>query len=165
MAKRKRTVSLSFVLLRFAVGMLTTMLFCVMLWFVVLSGLEQKGIICSGSEINHQVETMLGESSGKFTVPDKTFPGEYVLYDTEGQVLQTNVREEQAKDRERFSELSGYSAHLSSRTYADGSTALIRHSAKNCLQRKRWDWYCWEPEWWHVCFFIRCGLENILQKN
>lgn len=126
MAKRKRTVSLSFVLLRFAVGMLTTMLFCVMLWFVVLSGLEQKGIICSGSEINHQVETMLGESSGKFTVPDKTFPGEYVLYDTEGQILQTNVREEQAKDRERFSELSGYSAHLSSRTYADGSTALIR---------------------------------------
>lgn len=60
MEKRKHTLSLSFVLLRFVAGMFVTMLLCFMIWSLVMSLLEQKGIICSGSEINHQVEEILG---------------------------------------------------------------------------------------------------------
>lgn len=126
MAKRKHMVSLSFVLLRFVAGMFVTMLVCFMTWSFVMSILEQKGIVCSGSEINHQVEAILGRSDGKFTEPDEQFPGEYVLYDTSGTVLKTNVGKAIAEDQNKFSNVSGYAAHLSRRTYTDGSTALIR---------------------------------------
>lgn len=126
MEKRKHTLSLSFVLLRFVAGMFVTMLLCFMIWSLVMSLLEQKGIICSGSEINHQVEEILGTSSGKFTEPDECFPGEYALYDAKGTILKTNVEREIAEDQKKFSYVSGYAAHLSRRTYADGSTALLR---------------------------------------
>ena len=126
MEKRKHTLSLSFVLLRFVAGMFVTMLLCFMIWSLVMSLLEQKGIICSGSEINHQVEEILGTSSGRFTEPDECFPGEYALYDAKGTILKTNVEREIAEDRKKFSYVSGYAAHLSRRTYADRSTALIR---------------------------------------
>lgn len=126
MEKRKHTLSLSFVLLRFVAGMFVTMLLCFMIWSLVMSLLEQKGIICSGSEINHQVEEILGTSNGRFTEPDECFPGEYALYDAKGTILKTNVEREIAEDQKKFSYVSGYAAHLSRRTYADGSTALIR---------------------------------------
>nr|WP_317378557.1 HAMP domain-containing sensor histidine kinase [uncultured Faecalimonas sp.] len=126
MAKRKHTVSLSFILLRFVAGMFVTMLVCFMAWSFGMTILEQHGIIDSGSEINHQVEAILGTSDGKFTEPDERFPGEYALYDAKGNVLKTNVERTTAEDREKFSNVSGYAAHLSRRTYADGSTAVIR---------------------------------------
>lgn len=126
MAKRNRAVSLSFILLRFVAGMFVTMLVCFMVWSFGMSILEQNGVIYSGSEINHQVEEMLGTSDGKFTEPEEGFPGKYVLYDAEGTVLKTNAERKFAKDRQAFSMVSGYAAHLSRQTYADGSTALIR---------------------------------------
>ena len=139
MEKRKHTLSLSFVLLRFVAGMFVTMLLCFMIWSLVMSLLEQKGIICSGSEINHQVEEILGTSSGKFTEPDECFPGEYALYDAKGTILKTNVEREIAEDQKKFSYVSGYAAHLSRRTYADGSTALIRWHFRKDLPIRRFD--------------------------
>ena len=106
---------------------------------LVMSLLEQKGIICSGSEINHQVEEILGTSSGKFTEPDECFPGEYALYDAKGTILKTNVEREIAEDQKKFSYVSGYAAHLSRRTYADGSTALIRWHFRKDLPIRRFD--------------------------
>ena len=64
MAKRQGSLSLSFVLLRFALVMLGCMLLCCLFWLAVQSGLQTAGIIYHGSVSNQQVEEMLEDQEG-----------------------------------------------------------------------------------------------------
>ena len=59
MAKRQSCISLSLVLLRFAVTMLASMLLCALLWLGVLAQLQSTGIIYDGSVSNQQAVKML----------------------------------------------------------------------------------------------------------
>ena len=63
MEKRKRSVSLSFVLLRFACIMLGLMLFCALLWLAIMQLLQTTGFIYHGSLPNRQAEAMLLDQS------------------------------------------------------------------------------------------------------
>ena len=92
MAKRQPSITLSFVLLRFAVLMLGCMLLCGLLWMALITGLQTAGFIYHGSVSNQQAEEMLKDHPAVFAAPDENFLPEYALFDTEGAVLKTNTK-------------------------------------------------------------------------
>ena len=97
MAKRQRSVSLAFILFRFAVVMLGCMLLCCIVWLITLGLLEKNGIIYKGYVANQQVEQLLSENPETFLSPKYTFLSDYALYDSNGRLLETNVEGENSK--------------------------------------------------------------------
>ena len=91
MAKRQRSVSLSFVLLRFAVVMLGCMLLCCLAWYVVMTRFQKTGVTYHGSVSNKQVEQMLAGEPKTFVSPGDDFLADYALFGKNGEVLESNV--------------------------------------------------------------------------
>ena len=79
MAKRQRSVSLSFVLLRFAIVMLGCMLLCCLAWYVIQVRLQNTGVIYQGAVSNQQAEKMLSGDPETFIPPGDDFLPEYAL--------------------------------------------------------------------------------------
>ena len=73
MAKRQRSVSLSFVLLRFAIVMLGCTLLCGMIWSSGLSRFQNTGIVYRGIVPSQQVEKMLAGKPETFHSPGEDF--------------------------------------------------------------------------------------------
>ena len=91
MAKKQRSVSLTFVLLRFAVVMLGCMLLCGLVWMLCFTQLRNAGIIYQGYVSNQQTERILTEDTKNFISPGEDFLPEYALFAPDGNVLESNV--------------------------------------------------------------------------
>lgn len=125
MAKRQRSVSLSLVLLRFALVMLGCILICCLVWSAVHSRLQITGYTYAGGISNQQVEQMLAAEPETFVSPGDDFLAEYALFDTNGEVSESNV---EGKKLEFLAELLREDitdTDVSRYTYKDGSTAIF----------------------------------------
>lgn len=125
MAKRHRSVSLSFVLLRFAIVMLGCMLLCGLIWYFCFGRLQSTGVIYQGYVSNQQVERMLAGEPKTFTSPGEDFLAEYALFAQEGEVLESNVEGGKLDVLTGFLQDNAYNIHVTRHTYADGSTIII----------------------------------------
>lgn len=125
MAKRQPSITLSFVLLRFAVIMLGCMLLCGLLWMALISGLQTAGFIYHGSVSNQQAEEMLKDQPAVFVAPDDNFLPEYALFDTEGTVLETNAKGRELDSLREFYQTSPGDLHIIRYTYEDRSTLVL----------------------------------------
>lgn len=125
MEKRKRSVSLSFVLLRFACIMLGLMLFCVVLWLAMMQLLQTTGFIYHGSLPNQQVEELLLNQPETFTAPGEDFLSDYALFDANGNLLETNADSEEVTYLSKFLTKDYTDQHITRYTYTDQSTILI----------------------------------------
>lgn len=125
MAKRKHSVSLSFVLLRFAIVMLGSMLFCLILWLTTLQLLEKNKIIYHGSVSNQQVEKMLAKKPSNFISPDSNFLAKYALFDKSGEMLESNVEGKELETLTLYLKENINDIHNLQYKYSDGSTIVI----------------------------------------
>lgn len=142
MAKKQRSVSLTFVLLRFAVVMLGCMLLCGLVWMLCFSLLRNAGIIYQGYVSNQQAERMLAEDTKTFISPGKDFLPEYALFDPDGNMLESNTEGKKLETLNKFFLQDPTDVHVLRRTYADGSTVIIR--------------------WYFRSEFVNPGLRNLL---
>ncbi len=126
MAKRQRSISLSFVLVLFAVCMIGSMLLCGVAWFAANSWLRSTGVIYEGYISNQQVEQMLGQNPDVFVSPGEDFLAEYALFGTEGEVLETNVEGKELENLAVFLQGDVYNTHICRHTYPDKSTIIIQ---------------------------------------
>ena len=125
MEKRKRSVSLSFVLLRFACMMLGLMLFCALLWLAIMQLLQTTGFIDHGSLPNRQAEAMLLDHPETFTTPGEDFLSDYALFAADGSLLETNTDSKEAGRLSVFLTKDSDDPHIIRYIYADQSTILI----------------------------------------
>lgn len=126
MAKKQRSVSLSFVLFRFAIIMLGCMLLCCLIWFLGFRQLQNNDIIYSGYVSNQQVEQLLAEKPKTFISPDENFLAEYALFKPTGEVLESNTDGKKLEFLRGFFKEDASDIHVTRYTYADKST-LIMH--------------------------------------
>ena len=126
MAKRQRSISLSFVLLRFAMVMLGCMLLCLFVWYVVMVWSRHTGVTYHGSLSNQQVEQMLSGEPKAFVPPGDDFLPEYALFDSKGQVLESNVKGKRLETLYAFFEENTSDIDILQHTYADGSIIILR---------------------------------------
>lgn len=127
MAKKRRSVSLSFVLLRFAVVMLGCMVFCCLIALLGKGWLQKNGAVYQGYVSNQQVEQLLAGNPATFVAPGDDFLADYVWFGPSGEVLASNAAE---KKQEALSRYLGKNAadirnHITLHTYPDGSTAIF----------------------------------------
>lgn len=125
MAKRQRSVKLSFVLLRFVILMLGSMLLCFVLWLFCTVQLQNNGMIYQGYTANQQVEQLLAGDPQTFVSPGNDFLAEYALFSPDGQVLESNVNENTQRSLAEFLQTDANDIHVAKHTYADGSTLII----------------------------------------
>lgn len=97
MEKRKHTVSLSFILLRFGFTMMASMFTCCILWYAFISYVESRGIVYSGYVPNKQVQEMIAENSNTFEKPDDNFLADYALFDKAENLISSNVKGKKLK--------------------------------------------------------------------
>lgn len=126
MEKRQRSVSLSFVLLRFTVVMLGCMLLCGLVWYAALVWFQNTGIVYHGSVSNRQVEQLLTGAQDSFVPPGDDFLGEYALFNAGGDVLESNVEKKKQDALAPFLQADNRDIHVTKHTYEDGSTVIIR---------------------------------------
>lgn len=126
MAKRQRSVSLSFVLFRFAVVMLGCMLFCCLVWLFAATLLQNTGVVYPGYTANQQVEKMLAAKPNTFVSPGDDFLAEYALFDQSGIVLESNVEGKELESLIGFWQEGSQDVSVSRYTYEDDSTVIIR---------------------------------------
>lgn len=126
MVKRQRSVSLSFVLLRFAIVMLGCMLLCCLTWYVVMVRLQKTGVTYQGAVSNRQVEKMLAGEPKTFVSPGEDFLADYALFGRNGEVLESNVEGKKLEVLAGFLQGDVSSIHVSRYTYTDGSTVIFR---------------------------------------
>lgn len=125
MAKRQRSVSLSFVLLRFAIVMLGCTLLCGMIWSSGLSRFQNTGIVYRGIVPSQQVEKMLAGKPETFHSPGEDFLAEYALFGKNGEVLECNVKGKMLKALKDLLQEESQEADTLRYTYADGSTVIF----------------------------------------
>lgn len=125
MEKRQRSVSLSFVLLRFAIVMFGCMLLCYLLWTSCFGQFQRRGIIYRGYVSNLQVEQILSKDPKTFVSPGDDFLAEYALFDRNGEVLKSNVEGKKLKVLTGFLQEDAYDIHVARHTYSDGSTVIF----------------------------------------
>lgn len=125
MAKRQRSVSLSFVLLRFAIVMSGCMLLCCMVWLSGLARLQNNGIVYRGAVSNQQVEQMLAGEPNVFVSPGDDFLADYALFGRRGEVLESNVEGKKLEVMASFLKDDVHNTNISRHTYADGSTVIL----------------------------------------
>ena len=158
MAKRQPSITLSFVLLRFAVIMLGCMLLCGLLWMALISGLQTAGFIYHGSVSNQQAEEMLKDQPAVFAAPDKNFLPEYALFDTEGAVLETNAKgrelsENFSRQPLRICTLSGILTKMGvpwSSAGITGGNLLTRGFGRSCRLLNTYGLPLLEQSWFSV---------------
>nr|WP_320024150.1 HAMP domain-containing sensor histidine kinase [uncultured Acetobacterium sp.] len=125
MAKKQHSVSLSFVLLRFAIVMLGCMLLCCLVWYCCFGWLQNTGVIYQGYVSNQQVEQLLAGEPKTFVSPGDDFLAEYALFGQNGDVLAGNVAGKKLENLAGFLREDTDSIHVSRHTYTDGSTAIF----------------------------------------
>ncbi|MDO9490945.1 sensor histidine kinase KdpD [Acetobacterium sp.] len=125
MAKKQRSVSLSFVLLRFAVVMLGDMLLCCLVWYCYFGWLLSTDVIYQGYVSNQQVEQMLAGEPKTFVSPGDDFLAEYALFSQNGDVLASNVEGKKLAALARVLQEDSDSIDVSQHTYADDSTVIF----------------------------------------
>ncbi|MBI4857772.1 MAG: HAMP domain-containing histidine kinase [Acetobacterium woodii] len=125
MAKKQRSVSLSFVLMRFAIVMLGSMLLCCLVWYCGFGWLQNTDVIYQGYVSNQQVEQLLAGEPKTFVSPGDNFLAEYALFGQNGDVLASNVEGKKLEVLAGFLQHDTDSIHVSRHTYADGSTAIF----------------------------------------
>jgi signal transduction histidine kinase len=126
MAKKHRSISLSFVLLHFAIVMLGCMLLCCLVWYFCFGWLQNTGVIYLGYVSNQQVEQLLAGDPKIFVSPGDDFLADYTLFDRNGAVLESNTKGRKLEVLTRFLQEDAYNIHVSKHTYADESTVIIR---------------------------------------
>ncbi|MBS6762634.1 MAG: sensor histidine kinase [Clostridium sp.] len=126
MAKRQRCVSLSFVLLRFAVVMSGCMLLCCIVWFTTLVRLQNNGVVYRGVAAGQQVEQMLENEPETFVSPSDDFLAEYALFGPDGKVLEANAEGAKLKKLAQCLREAACGENAARYTYADGSTVIFR---------------------------------------
>jgi signal transduction histidine kinase len=125
MAKNQRSVSLSFVLLRFAIVMLGSMLLCCLVWYCCFGWLQSTGVIYQGYVSNQQVEQMLAGEPKTFVSPGDDFLAEYALFSPNSNVLASNVAGKKLEVLAGVLQENTDSIDVSRHTYADGSTVIF----------------------------------------
>ena len=126
MAKKQRSISLSFVLLRFAIVMIGWMLLCFLAWYFILVQFQKTGVTYQGAVSNQQVEQMLAKEPKTFVSPGDDFLAEYALFDPNGEVLESNVEGNKLEVLGGFLQKDANSIRVSRHTYGDGSTVIFR---------------------------------------
>lgn len=126
MAKRQRSISLSFVLLRFTMVMLVCMLLCALLWWFVLICFQNNGIAFRPAISNQQVEQMLAGEPEVFITPGDEFLADYALFRSNGTVLESNVEGSDLETLAGFLQEDDDNNYVARYTYADGNTAIFR---------------------------------------
>ncbi|MBS6501492.1 MAG: HAMP domain-containing histidine kinase [Clostridium sp.] len=126
MAKRQHSISLSFVLLRFAIVMLGSMLLCCLIWLATLQILEKNEIIYHGSVSNQQVEKMLAGKPSNFISPDNNFLAKYALFGKSGEILESNVEGKELEILTVYLKENIDDIHSLQYIYPDGNTIVIR---------------------------------------
>ncbi len=126
MAKRQRSVSLTFILLRFAVVTLGLMGLCGVVWLFALTRLRVSGIIYHGSVSNQQVEQMLEENPRTFVSPGEEFLGQYALFDFRGNVMESNVSGRELERLTRYFQGQDQGTDMVEYSYENGSTVVLR---------------------------------------
>ncbi len=127
MAKKRRSVSLSFVLLRFGIVMLGCMLLCCLLWYWLFIRLVNTGFFYNSYTSSQQVEQMLAGDPETFVSPSDDFLAEYALFDRNGKVLESNTKGRKLKNLTSLLHEDAYNMRVSRHTYRDGSTVIIRY--------------------------------------
>lgn len=125
MAKRQRSVSLSFVLLRFAIFTLASMLACALLWWFGMMQVINRGFVFSADAASGQVAALLAGDAKAFTTPGENFLAEYALFDEDGTLLESNVEGKKLEYLTGLHATGAYSLYDAQQTYADGSTAIF----------------------------------------
>lgn len=125
MAKKQRSVSLSLVLLRFAIVMLGSMLLCCLVWYCCFGWLQSTGVIYQGYVSNQQVEQMLAGEPKTFVSPGDDFLAEYALFGQNGDVLASNVEGKKLAALAGVLQEDSDSIDVSQHTYADDSTVIF----------------------------------------
>jgi signal transduction histidine kinase len=126
MAKKRRSVSLSFVLLRFVSIMLGCMILCCLLWYFLFIRLLNTGFFYNAYVSSQQVEQMLAGDPTTFVSPSDDFLPEYALFDRNGKVLESNTKGSKLKNLTILLHEDAYNMRVSRHTYGDGSTVIIR---------------------------------------
>ncbi len=123
MEKRRHSVSLSFILLRYGFAIMFSMLFYGVIWFAGLSFLESHGIVYPGHIGNQQVEHLIACSPDTFQKPNDDFLAEYALFDKDGNLIVSNV--DGKKRNSLLENASKNSVDTSTHIYSDGSYAVF----------------------------------------
>lgn len=126
MEKRQRSVSLSFLLLRFVFLLLGSMLLCGAAALALTAFLERQEIIYPGHISNQQVEEMLAGEPEEFVPPGENFLAEYALFGKEGRVLESNVEGKTLKTLETLRQTGTSEVEVVRYSYADGSELVLR---------------------------------------
>ena len=161
MAKRQRSINLSFVLLRFAMALLGGMVFCVLICFILAALLQRAGIACSGYMASSQAVELINAQSEEFVPPGGEFLPEYALFDREGNVLYQNVSGKKLDALRKYLSYSDEESKVLSRTYDDGSVLVVhwyyRKEFANPVLRRilmPFDYLMW----YLICFAYICWL-------
>ena len=126
MAKRQRSVSLSFVLFRFAVSILGWMLLCCGVWLFGVTLLQNNHMVYPGYVSNQQTEALLAQMQDTFVPPGDDFLPEYVLMTPDGQVAESNVSGGKIKSLIVYFDREPDDVHICRYVYKDGSILILR---------------------------------------
>lgn len=126
MAKRQHSVSLSFVLLRFAVIMSGSMMLCFLVWFTAMTRLQNTGFVYRKSVPYQQAELLLSGDPDRFVSPDDSFLPEYALFTQDGKVLESNEKGKKLETLTQFLKEGVNSTDIIRHTYSNGNTIIIR---------------------------------------
>ena len=122
MGKKRHSVSLSFILLRYGFAIMLSMFLCAVIWFAALSFFESHGIVYPGHIGNQQVEALIERSPDVFQAPEDDFLAEYAFLRKDGTLIVSNTEGHRKLLRNAEENTPGTLKHI----YADGSFAVFR---------------------------------------
>ncbi len=164
MEKRKHSVSLSYILLRFGFLMMTCVLACTVIWYAGLSYLESREYVYPGHIGYQQVEDMLEKSPDEFQKPSDDFLPEYALLNKNGNLITSNVdgKTRMALLEKGEAKEPGTLQH----TYEDGSYIIFRWHFRKEFSNPVWRASLppFEYLWWATLAIacITCWILNTL---
>lgn len=123
MEKRKRELSLSYILLRFGFVMMACMFICCIIWYAALSFFESRDIVYPGFVSNQQVQQMISENSYSFVMPEEDFLAQYAFFDKDGNLKVSNI--EGQKRSELLEKAEENRVNTLKHSYADGSYVIF----------------------------------------
>jgi two-component system, OmpR family, lantibiotic biosynthesis sensor histidine kinase NisK/SpaK len=126
MAKRQRSVSLSFVLLRFTMAIFGCFMLSALAWYLCFVLLANSGVIYLAYVSNQQVEQMLAGEPETFISPSNHFLAEYALFDNHGELLETNTAGKKLTYLTQVYQEEANSTNIIRYTYANNDTAIFR---------------------------------------
>ena len=126
MEKRRHSVSISVLLLRFVFLLLGSMLLCGAAALGLISCLERCNIVYPGHISNRQAEEMLSEKPEHFVSPGENFLASYALFDKEVSVLESNAEGKTLQALQTVFREKTEHVEVMRYVYGDGSEIVIR---------------------------------------